>query len=49
MKSLSILHIHGLIVAITESPRILSKKCQARIFQESPDVTLVVLYSPDGK
>lgn len=50
MKSLSILHIHGLIVAITESPRILSKSLLGeRIFQESPDVTLVVLYSPDGK
>jgi uncharacterized protein len=50
MKSLSILHIHGLIVAITESPRILSKSLLGeRIFHESPDVTLVVLYSPDGK
>ena len=50
MKSLSIHHIQGLIVAITESPRILSKSllCE-RIFEESPDVTLVVLYSPDGK
>ena len=50
MKSISILHIHGLIVAITESPRILSKSLLGeRIFQESPDVILVVLYSPDGK
>jgi len=50
MKSLSIHHIQGSIVAITESPRILSKSllCE-RIFQESPDVTLAVLYSPDGK
>jgi oligoribonuclease NrnB/cAMP/cGMP phosphodiesterase (DHH superfamily) len=50
LKSLSIHHIHGLIVAITESPRILSKSLLGeRIFQERPDVTLVVLYSQDGK
>jgi oligoribonuclease NrnB/cAMP/cGMP phosphodiesterase (DHH superfamily) len=50
MKSLSIHHIHGLIVAITESPRILSKSLLGeRIFQEKPDVTVVVLYSQDGK
>jgi uncharacterized protein len=50
LKSLSIHHIHGLIVAITESPRILSKSLLGeKIFQESPDVALVVLYSQDGK
>jgi oligoribonuclease NrnB/cAMP/cGMP phosphodiesterase (DHH superfamily) len=50
MKSLSIHHIQGLVVAITESPRILSKSLLAeRIFQERPNVTLVALYAQDGK
>ncbi len=50
MKSLSIHHIHGLVVAITESPRMLSKGLLTeRIFQERPNVTLVVLYAQDGK
>ena len=50
IKSLSIHDINGLIVAITESPRILSKSLVSeRIFQEIPNVKLVVLYSPDGK
>jgi uncharacterized protein len=50
MKSLSIHRIQGLGVAVTESPRILSKSLLAeRIFQERPNVTLVVLYAQDGK
>ena len=50
IKSLSIHDINGLTVAITESPRILSKSLASeRIFQEMPNVKLVVLYSPDGK
>jgi nanoRNase/pAp phosphatase (c-di-AMP/oligoRNAs hydrolase) len=50
MKSLSIHNIQGLIVAVTESPRILSKSLLAeRIFQNRPNVTLVVLYAQDGK
>src|SRR6185437_8179800 len=40
MKSLATYDINGLIVAVTESQR---------IFQERPDVTLAVLYSPEGK
>jgi uncharacterized protein len=50
MKSLSIHNIQGLSVAVTESPRILSKSLLAeRIFQDRPNVTLVVLYARDGK
>ena len=50
MKSLSMHCIHGLMVAMTESPRILSKSLLGeRIFHERPDVALVILYSPDGK
>jgi oligoribonuclease NrnB/cAMP/cGMP phosphodiesterase (DHH superfamily) len=50
MKSLTTYDINGLIVVVTESPRILSKALLAeRIFQERPDVTLAVLYSPEGK
>jgi oligoribonuclease NrnB/cAMP/cGMP phosphodiesterase (DHH superfamily) len=50
INSLSIHDINGLIVAITESPRILSKSLVSeRIFQEISNVKLVVLYSPDGK
>ena len=50
MKSLSIHHIQGLVVAITEAPRILSKGLLAKkIFQERPNVILVVLYAQDGK
>jgi oligoribonuclease NrnB/cAMP/cGMP phosphodiesterase (DHH superfamily) len=50
MKSLTTHDIGGLVVAVTESPRILSKSLLAeRIFQEKPNVTLTVLYSPDGK
>ncbi|MFL6420871.1 MAG: hypothetical protein ACJ71P_15900 [Nitrososphaeraceae archaeon] len=49
-KSLSIHNIQGLGVAITESPRILSKSLLAeRIFQDRPSVTLVALYAQDGK
>jgi uncharacterized protein len=50
MKSLTTHDINGLIVVVTESPRILSKALLAeRIFQERPDATLAVLYSPEGK
>jgi uncharacterized protein len=50
MKSLLIHHIQGLVVAITESPRILSKSLLAeRIFQDRPNVVLVALYAQDGK
>ncbi len=50
MKSLLIHHIQGLVVAITESPRILSKSLLAeRIFQERPNVILVALYAQDGR
>src|SRR5919202_3179677 len=50
MKSLSFHHIHGLVVAVTEAPTILPKSLVSeRIFQEIPNVKLVVLYSPDGK
>jgi hypothetical protein len=50
MKSLSIYIISGLVVAITESPRILSN-CLAseKIFEDNPDVRLMVFYSPHGK
>ena len=50
MKSLSIHEISGLTVAITESPRILSKSLLSeRIFEEKPNVIIAVLYSPDGR
>ncbi|HZA07681.1 MAG TPA: hypothetical protein VE619_08260, partial [Nitrososphaeraceae archaeon] len=50
MKSLSIHNIQNLVVAITESPRILSKSLLAeKIFKERTNVTLVVLYARDGK
>jgi uncharacterized protein len=50
MKSLSIHVIQGLIVAVTEAPRILSKSLLAeKIFQDRQNVTLVVLYARDGK
>jgi oligoribonuclease NrnB/cAMP/cGMP phosphodiesterase (DHH superfamily) len=50
MKSLSIHEISGLIVAITESPRILSKSLLSeKIFEEKPNVIIAVLYSPDGR
>jgi uncharacterized protein len=50
MKSLSIHVIQGLIVAVTEVPRILSKSLLAeKIFQDRQNVTLVVLYARDGK
>lgn len=50
MKSLSISIINGFVVGIAESPRILSKSLASeKIFEENPDVTLVVFYSPHGK
>jgi uncharacterized protein len=50
MKSLSIHEISGLIVAITESPRILPKSLLSeKIFEEKPNVIIAVLYSPDGR
>ena len=50
MKSLSIYNIEGLVIAITEAPRILSKDLLAeKIFHDRPNVTLVVLYARDGK
>lgn len=50
IKSLTTYYINGLIVAVAEFQRILSKSLLAeRIFQEKPNVTLTVLYSPDGK
>ena len=50
MKSLSIHNIQGLNAAVTQAPRILSKSLLAeRIFQDRPNVTLVVLYAQDGK
>ena len=50
MKSLSIYNIEGLVIAITEAPRILSKSLLAeKIFQDRGNVTLVVLYARDGK
>src|SRR5918911_2017223 len=50
MKSLSIYNIQGLNAAVTQAPRILSKSLLAeRIFQERPNMTLVVLYAQDGK
>jgi oligoribonuclease NrnB/cAMP/cGMP phosphodiesterase (DHH superfamily) len=49
MKSLSIHEINGLLVAITESPRILPKSLLSeRIFEEKPNVIIAALYSPDG-
>jgi uncharacterized protein len=50
MKSLSIHEINGLLVAITESPRILPKSLLSeRIFEEKPNVIIAALYSPDGR
>jgi oligoribonuclease NrnB/cAMP/cGMP phosphodiesterase (DHH superfamily) len=50
MKLLSIHIIQGLIVAITEAPRIVSKSLLVeKIFQDRPNVTLVLLYAQDGK
>lgn len=50
IKSLTICDIHNHKVAITESPRILSKSILSeKIFQEKPEVSLVILFAPDGK
>jgi oligoribonuclease NrnB/cAMP/cGMP phosphodiesterase (DHH superfamily) len=50
MKSLSIHEISGLTIAVTESPRILSKSLLSeKIFEEKPNVIIAVLYSPDGR
>ena len=50
MKSLTICDIHNHKVAITESPRIISKSILSeKIFLEKPEVSLVILFAPDGK
>lgn len=50
IKSLTICDIHNHKVAITESPRILSKSILSeKIFLEKPEVSLVILFAPDGK
>jgi oligoribonuclease NrnB/cAMP/cGMP phosphodiesterase (DHH superfamily) len=50
MKSLTIYNINNHKVAITESPRIISKSILSeKIFLEKPEVSLVILFAPDGK
>ena len=50
MKSLTIRDIYNHKVAITESPRIISKSILSeKIFLEKPEVSLVILFAPDGK
>jgi oligoribonuclease NrnB/cAMP/cGMP phosphodiesterase (DHH superfamily) len=50
MKSLTICDIDNHKVAITESPRIISKSILSeKIFLEKPEVSLVILFAPDGK
>ena len=50
MKSLTICDIYNHKVAITESPRIISKSILSeKIFLEKPEVSLVILFAPDGK
>ena len=50
MKSLTIRDIYNIKVAITESPRIISKSILSeKIFLEKPEVSLVILFAPDGK
>jgi uncharacterized protein len=50
MKSLTICDIRNHKVAITESPRIISKSILSeKIFLEKPEVSLVILFAPDGK
>jgi hypothetical protein len=50
MKSLSTHEISGIIVAITESLRILSKSSLSeKIFEEKSNVIIAVLYPPDGR
>lgn len=50
MKSLTICDIYNYKVAITESPRIISKSILSeKIFLEKPEVSLVILFAPDGK
>lgn len=50
IKSLTICDIHNHKVAITESPRIISKSILSeKIFLEKPEVSLVILFAPDGK
>jgi oligoribonuclease NrnB/cAMP/cGMP phosphodiesterase (DHH superfamily) len=50
MKSLTIYDICNHKVAITESPRIISKSILSeKIFVEKPEVNLVILFAPDGK
>jgi uncharacterized protein len=50
MESLTIYNIYNHKVAITESPRIISKSILSeKIFLEKPEVSLVILFAPDGK
>lgn len=50
MKSLSIYNIHNYKVAIIESSRVISKSILAeKVFEEKPEISLVVLFAPDGK
>jgi uncharacterized protein len=50
MKSLTICDIYNHKVAITESLRIISKSILSeKIFLEKPEVSLVILFAPDGK
>ena len=50
MKSLTIYDICNHKVAITELPKIISKSFLAeKIFVEKPEISLVILFTPDGK
>ena len=50
MKSLKIYDIYNHKVAITESPRIISKSILSeKIFIEKPEISLIILFAPDGK
>ena len=50
MSALSTHEINDLVVGITESPRALSKSLLSeKIFEEKPEVKIVVIYSLDGR
>ena len=50
MSALSTHEINGLVVGITESHRALSRSLLSeKIFEETPEVKIAVVYSPDGR
>jgi uncharacterized protein len=50
LNSLSLHNIGNYVIAVAESPKVISKSILAeKIFAENPEAIIVVLFSPDGK